>query len=254
MYCSYQDRKELEDELYREEDEEDSEGSEVNSELEFHLYSQLHYSSNAGEREEQEDGGEKELKELEVTEKTAGSDGERKDSGQRHSVSGLRKHLKGHTEVQQKRRKLDKQKKRKADPKGQRSSSSFFQEVIVIDSSTDVISISEDDTDDGVCAFKGQKSRPLQASTPAQQATLKRKRSPSLGLVVDSVSPGSESEESESEESESESESDSDGLENWMILGRGKQDGDQCISLNLEGESDSNAGESVCLFVNMCKK
>ncbi|XP_071779360.2 zinc finger CCHC domain-containing protein 7 isoform X1 [Centroberyx gerrardi] len=241
MYCSYQDRKELEDELYREEDEEDSEGSEVNSELEFHLYSQLHYSSNTGERVEQEDGGEKELKELEVTEKTAGGDGEWKDSGQRHSASGLQKHLKGHTEVQQKRRKLDKQKKGKADPKGQRSSSSFFQEVIVIDSSTDVISISEDDTDDGVCAFKGQKSRPLQASTPAQQATQKRKRSPSLGLVADSVSSGSESEESESEESESESESDSDGLENWMILGRGKQDGDQCISLNLEGESDSNA-------------
>lgn len=175
MYCGYQDREEFEDELYREEDdeegEEEEEGSEVNSELEFHLYSQLHYSSNAGEREEEEDGGEKERQDgqrLQVVE----TSGERKDSEPNRlpspGVGRPVEHLKGHAEVERKKEKLHDQRKRKRAPKGQRPSASLFQEVIVIDSGTEVISIS-DDTDDGVCAFKGQKSRPLQASTPAQQ-------------------------------------------------------------------------------------
>lgn len=50
---------------------------------------------------------------------------------------------------------------------------------------------------------------------------------------------------SESSESESESEpldsSDVDDLENWMILGQGRQDGDQSISLNVEGGSYSSS-------------
>lgn len=64
---------------------------------------------------------------------------------------------------------------------------------------------------------------------------------------MDSSSSDSELEEvnskcESSESSDSSDSSDSDGLENWMILGRGKQDGDHSISLNLEGETDSNAG------------
>lgn len=65
-----------------------------------------------------------------------------------------------------------------------------------------------------------------------------------MGAIV-SVTSDSSSSESEWEESESKSvsseasddsdSSDSDGLENWMILGRANQDGDQSISLNLEG-------------------
>lgn len=80
-------------------------------------------------------------------------------------------------------------------------------------------------------------------------------------VTVDSSSSESDSEESESksessessesselsESSDSSDSSDSDGLENWMILGAGKQDGDQSISLNLEGGSDSNAGVSLCM-------
>lgn len=68
-------------------------------------------------------------------------------------------------------------------------------------------------------------------------------------MPVDSSSSESDSEESESksdtdspESSELSESSDSDGLENWMLLGRGNQDGDQSISLNLEGGSDINAG------------
>lgn len=75
-------------------------------------------------------------------------------------------------------------------------------------------------------------------------------------MAVDSSSSESDSEESESksetdpsESSESSESSDSDGLENWMLLGRGNQDGDQTISLNLEGGCDSNAG--VCVFVHI---
>lgn len=84
-----------------------------------------------------------------------------------------------------------------------------------------------------------------------------------MPVTVDSSSSESDSEESEtkpesessepsdsSASSDSSDSSDSDGLENWMILGRGSQDGDQSISLNLEGGSTSivSAGlSSVCV-------
>ncbi|XP_035515895.1 zinc finger CCHC domain-containing protein 7 [Morone saxatilis] len=257
MYCLYQDREELEDDLYQE-DEEDSEGSEANSELEFRLYSQLHYSSNAGEIEEQRDRGEEaegqESQQLEVTEKSSDVDAELEHTGESGppspNISKLLQHLK------KKGEKRDKQKKGESNPKGQRSSSSFFEEVIVIDSSPDVISISEgdtaDDDDEGVCALKGQGLHRLQTSTPAQQGTQKRKNGLGVPVTVDSSSSESDSEESDSKSESSESSessgssgssdsSDSDGLENWMILGPGNQDGDQSISLNLEGRSDCNA-------------
>ncbi|XP_029295002.1 zinc finger CCHC domain-containing protein 7 [Cottoperca gobio] len=227
MYCMYQDREELEDDLYQE-DEGDSEGSEDTSELEFRLYSQLHYSSNAGAMEEQDDRGEKvegqDSQQFEVPEKTVDVDGEQEKTGKSRPPD---KRKKGEQPY--------KKNEGKNNPKGQRLSSSFLEEVIVIDSSPDVISISEDDTsdgdDEGVCALKGRGLNRMQTSTPAQQATQKK----SLSVPVTVVSSTSESDSQESE-----SESDSDGLENWMILGRGNQDGDQSISLNLEGGSDSN--------------
>lgn len=173
MYCTYQDREQLEDDLYQE-DEGDSEGSEANSELEFRLYSQLHYSSNAGEMEmELEDGGEEvegqDSQQLEV--KTSDVDGEQEHTEESRppspDMSKLLEYLK------KKGEKRDKQKKGKIKPKDQRSSSSLFEEVIVIDSGPDVISISgdttADDDDEGVCALKGQSFQRLQTSTPAQQ-------------------------------------------------------------------------------------
>lgn len=141
MYCSYGNRQELEDELYRR-DEGDSEGSEDGSELEFHLYSQLHYSANAGETEEDEDG-----RQLEGTETTP--DDGRGPLEQRGEIASSNT-----VKLRQNRKtgagKRDKQKKR----------SSLFEEVIVIDSSPEVISLSEEDTtddQDGVCAAKGQR-------------------------------------------------------------------------------------------------
>ncbi|XP_054460368.1 zinc finger CCHC domain-containing protein 7 [Anoplopoma fimbria] len=237
MYCAYQDWKEVEDDLYQEDDG-DSEGSEANSELEFHLYSQLHYSSNAGALEEQEDKVEtaegQDSQQPEAPVKTEDVDGEREQTEESRPPSPdldkLLQYLKKQKE--KKRQKLDKQKT--VNPKGQRSSSSYIEEVIVIDSSPDVISISEDD-DEGVCALKGRSAHRMQTSTPAPQRT--QKRSLSAPVTVDSSSSGSGSEESESQSSSDSS--DSDDLENWMLLGRGNQDGDHSISLNLEGGSDS---------------
>lgn len=179
MYCAYQDREKLEDDLYREDDG-DSEGSEANSELEFHLYSQLHYSSNAGEMEEQVErqeevdscGGQQ----LEVTEKTADLDEEQEQRGESRppspDINKLKQHLKKNKKKGDNR---DKVRKGKSNPKGQKSSF-CFEEVIVIDSSPDVISISDGDTssdDEGVCALKGQGSQRLQTSTPTQQVKSK---------------------------------------------------------------------------------
>lgn len=178
MYCAYQDREKLEDDLYREDDG-DSEGSEVNSELEFHLYSQLHYSSNAGEVEEQverqEEVGSCGGQQLEVNEKAADLDEEQEQSGESRPPSPNIKKLKQHL----KKKNGDNRstaKKGKSNPKGQKSSF-CFEEVIVIDSSPDVISISDGDTsndDEGVCALKGRDSQRLQTSTPAQKVTSKR--------------------------------------------------------------------------------
>lgn len=67
-------------------------------------------------------------------------------------------------------------------------------------------------------------------------------------MTLDSSSSQSDSEleyKSDSDFSFSSNSSNSDVVEKWMILGRGNEDGDQCISLNLEGGTDSNAG--VCV-------
>lgn len=168
MYC--QDRAELEDDLYQE-DEGDSDGSEVNSELEFRLYSQLHYS-NPGDEEEVELGEEegKDGAQQEVTEKGPVDDGgqERTKDG-RPSSSDIRQPQPA--PPAKKGEKSKDEKKRKIQP-SVRKPSSFLEEVIVIDSGPDIISISDSDTsadDAGVCASKGQRAQRPQTSTPAPQ-------------------------------------------------------------------------------------
>ncbi|XP_034043994.1 zinc finger CCHC domain-containing protein 7 isoform X2 [Thalassophryne amazonica] len=229
MYCCYKDREELEDDLYREE-EEDSEGSEANSELEFHLYSQLHYASNIGDLEEQERQGQ-DSQQLDVIKNTTDGDEEQAPRGESRVLSRNTNRIQQHLS-KQKGEKCDNQ---KHDSKGQRPS--FLQEVIVIDSSPEVISISEDDTTDddkGLCSLKGQRLHQLQTSIPTPQETYTRKKSLSVPISVDSSTSETESEGSHS------SDSDSDCIEHWMILGQGKQDGDQSMSLNLEGGVDSS--------------
>ncbi|XP_061685678.1 zinc finger CCHC domain-containing protein 7 [Syngnathoides biaculeatus] len=230
MYCSYQDRQELEDDLYRE-DEEESEGSEATSELEFHLYGQLHYSSNTGTTEGQ-DGEDRPRRELHASEKptvTAVSV-ELEDSAKKRKASLNDKRVK--------------QKKEKSCPQLRRPSSGFEQ-VIVIDSGPEVITVSDDssssssDDDEGVCALKGGIGGRALRSTPAQKAPRNK-----VTDITPVTLPSSSSEESESDW-ESYLSSDSDVLENWMILGRGNEDGDRSISLNLEGSTDNNADLEV---------
>lgn len=71
-----------------------------------------------------------------------------------------------------------------------------------------------------------------------------------VSVTSDSSSSESESEDTESKSTSSEASdsSDSDGLENWMILGRENQDGDQSISLNLEGVCVSGSGMTLICF------
>ncbi|KAK6324414.1 hypothetical protein J4Q44_G00037560 [Coregonus suidteri] len=251
MFGGYEDRAELEDELYGEE----SEGSEVDdSELEFRLYSQLHYSSNPGEREEEEEEEEKRLSSSHGEKEGDGCKAKRRQPSQSHDHGNrdLRQQLLGDTEqknqkVKGKTQRGTKQQRglSRGDPKGQRS----FQEVIVIDlSHDDVITVSDNtEEDDGVCSAKGQRSKtgPLQASTPApQRNSAPKRRSSSVDsdtvVVLDSESGAESGSESGAE---SGSESDSDCLESWMVLGSGKQDGDQSIILNLEGEGDAIDGD-----------
>ncbi|XP_064872519.1 zinc finger CCHC domain-containing protein 7-like [Oncorhynchus nerka] len=245
MFGGYADRAELEDELYAEEPE-GSEGDD--SELEFRLYSQLHYSSNPGEREEvEEELGDRRLSSSHGEKEEEEEDGskakrQRPPLSHDHGNRDLRQNLLGDAEQKQQKVKLNTQQGRKrqrglckGDPRRQRLS----QEVIVIDSSQDdVITVSDNtEEDDGVCSLKGQrlKKGPLQASTPGQQRNpAPKKRSSIVGsdsvVVLDS-------------ESGAKSGSDSDSLESWMILGSVRQDGDQGIILNLEGEGDIKGRE-----------
>lgn len=168
MYC--QDWAQLEDDLYQE-DEGDSDGSEVNSELEFHLYSQLHYS-NPGDEEDEVELGEEEGKggpQQEVTQKAPVDAArlERAKDGRPPSPDVRQPQ----PPPVKKAEKSKGGKKRSAQPSG-RKPSSFLEEVIVIDSGPDVISISDSDTsadDAGVCASKGQRAQRPQTSTPAPQ-------------------------------------------------------------------------------------
>lgn len=165
MYSGYQDQEELEDDLYQENG--DSDASEVNSEVEFHLYSQLHYSSNAGEMEELGDRGEEAecqgSQKLEVT--TRSADGDREQELTRQNS------LQSPNIIDQQ---LNEKRGSKCHKRKMSSIPPSFEEVIVIDSSPDVISISDGSTssdDIGVCALKSQDPQRLQTSTPAQQVT-----------------------------------------------------------------------------------
>ncbi|XP_077574507.1 zinc finger CCHC domain-containing protein 7 isoform X2 [Stigmatopora nigra] len=241
MYCSYQDRQELENDLYCGDDN-DSECSEAISELEFHLYSQLHYSSKAVNLiAAVENTAEKSNHvELEVSPKN------------RPDVLNTVKPLQ-----HRKSEKRVKQKKAKGLPKVHKKLPAL-EEVIVIDDSSDVIILSSTSDDDkavaadnddgnndadedkGICDLKGGIGGRVQTITPAHVALPKKGKDIAV-VTLNSSSSGSDSEpefKCQSESSSSQSSScDSDVVENWMILGQGHQDGDNTISLNMKGTS-----------------
>ncbi|KAL7841186.1 hypothetical protein SRHO_G00248770 [Serrasalmus rhombeus] len=156
--CSggYQEREEYEDELYRMEDEEGTSLSEADSELEFQLYSQLHYVA---------------------------QDQENQENHQDHAGSG--------SVLQTGQRK--------------RPARTEPSEVIVIDSGPDIILLSDTtETEDSVCNTKGQKSQSCAKIWTRIQILIRM------------------------------------CWKNWMLLGRGKEDGDQDIQLNLSVEASSD--------------
>ncbi|XP_033828152.1 zinc finger CCHC domain-containing protein 7 [Periophthalmus magnuspinnatus] len=237
MFSTLQYLEQLEDDLYREY-EDDSEGSEADSELEFHLYSQLHYSSNAGEVNELED------KKKEIDEISTEGNHNITDSDKLGQLSENRSTAKKKEKVQGDKEKKRTKQAKNDKAKGQRASSTVFEEVIVIDSSPDVITLSEDDSSDesgGVCALKGQRLPKRCTSTPAQV----KKGVFDTAVPVNISSSESESESESQSVLDSSSCSDSDHVENWMILSHGQQDGDQSISLNLDGvvESETDGEE-----------
>ncbi|XP_053713817.1 zinc finger CCHC domain-containing protein 7-like isoform X2 [Synchiropus splendidus] len=221
MYSSYQDREEFEDDLYNV-GEGDSEGSQDDSELEFQLYSQLHYSAHLEDTEADE--GKSENNQQQDVDKEA-------DVQQSLSnVDLLHEHLQIRAVERNKRKKNNLLREQKP---------FVFEEVIVIDSGPD-ITISEED-DASVCAAKGQRLPRVQTSTPSQEKL-------DVPEVVDLCSSNSDSDSSDSDSDSSDSDtdsSDSDSLENWMILGRGKEDGDQSISLNLDNNRDATSDDNT---------
>ncbi|KAK7929434.1 hypothetical protein WMY93_005829 [Mugilogobius chulae] len=244
MFSSYQHHEQLEDELYRDE-EDDSDGSEADSELEFHLYSQLHYSCNAGEVSELEDK-KKEMDENNTQDNHIITNGE--NLGHSSQSENCNRAEKKDTVQKEKEKKRTKNVK-KDQSKSLRPVTTEFEEVIVIDSSPDVITLSEDDSSDeteGVCALKCRRIPKLCTSTPAQQV---KKRGIDAAVPVNVSSSDSQSEsEFQCVLGSSSSSSDSDDLENWMILGRGQQEGDQSISLNLDGVLRAKQKVSSCFL------
>lgn len=200
MFSGFQERDDHEDELYR--DEEDSSGlSDSDNELEFLLYSQLHYNAEFQENH--------------------------KESSEAHSL------------VPQ------------TQPQPQTLPPAPPVDVIVIDSGPDSFTVSESTEDDeSVCANKVQslkhcnrKPQPNRFRSPAPPQVQTGRSSPDDIVLLDSDSEKSSSESEPPFVEDLASDSDSDGLENWMILGRGRQDGDQSIQLNLVQSSFKNTGK-----------
>lgn len=201
MFSGFQERYDHEDELYR--DEEDSSGlSDSDSELEFRLYSQLHYNAEFQEN---------------------------------HEESSKVQPLVPQTQLQL-------ETMPPAPPV----------DVIVIDSGPDSFTVSDSTEDDeSVCANKVQslkhckrKSQPSRFRSPSPPQVQAGRSSPDDVVVLDSDLEQSSSESEppfvEDLDSDTDSDSDSDGLENWMILGKGRQDEDQSIQLNLAQSSFVN--------------
>lgn len=191
MFSGYQEREEYEDELYDEE--EHANYSEPDSDLEFQLYSQLHYATHDLE-----------------------NNPENQESSSYEAPQKPQPGLKVQPPA--------------APP----------DEVILIDSSPDVISLSDNtEEEDSVCAWKGQRLKGKGVASASQP----QHRRQGEAVHDDVVVLDSDLDQSSDSESvlpyvadpylDSDSDSDSDLLESWMILGREKEEGDQDIQLNV---------------------
>ncbi|KFV57216.1 Zinc finger CCHC domain-containing protein 7, partial [Tyto alba] len=212
MFVGYEDTDDTdtyEDELYHEES---SSEQSIDSEVEFHLYSQIHYSQNLGE-----------ISMLEMDEEA--------------DVAGVTGHSSSLTE---------KWSEDKAIPEV------IDCDAELSDDDPEVIVLSDTPDEDSVYKSKAKKSTSslaggeihshLGSSTPncAKAAgDISRQRKSTTGKLNPVSSAGAHAtqdvlviDDSSDEES---STSGSDNVESWMLLGAGADDGDEDIMLNLEG-------------------
>lgn len=213
MYNDEDDLAAYEDELYREESSSD-EG--VDSEVEAFLYSQVHYSQNLSDDE------------VDESKKDDAAAAEKTENAQTNSVKEKSVIV-----------------------------ISDSDEVRASDSSA-VIILSESLEEDSVCSSKIKRKalsavrRPEMESTPKvspggkkKSSALRGAKSPSCGknykdgivqeVVVIRGSSDEGDEGVEEEEVFLTSDSDQSDVENWMVLGGPREDGDTSIQLNLEG-------------------
>ncbi|XP_075458740.1 zinc finger CCHC domain-containing protein 7 isoform X2 [Ascaphus truei] len=235
MFHGYEDLEAYEDDLYREQSSSDES---VDSEVEFYLYSQVHYSQH--------------LSESNVEEVEAGGDTEPRASGKKQqSNSNYIKDAEQSILV----------------------TISDSEEIKISDSSA-VIIVSDTGDEDSVYCNKGRRQVtgiPLQAKgtlynpdahstpndtrvfTPRTRVSKGQRSFPastskcySGGVVQEVLVIRGSSEEEDDDEFEEDtemSESDQSDLENWMLLGSAREDGDASIQLNLEGYRSSSSEE-----------
>ncbi|KFP77688.1 Zinc finger CCHC domain-containing protein 7 [Apaloderma vittatum] len=202
MFVGYEyteDTELCEDELYHEES---SSEQSVDSEVEFHLYSQIHYSQNLGE-----------ISTLEMNEEA--------------DVTGLTDHSSVLTEKQYEGKKIA-----ESSDRGTRISDDS--EIIVLSDTPDEDSVykSKAKKSSGSLA-QGRMHNHPGSSTPNQAGAagcniLNPDGSPGA-LAIQDVLVIDDSSDEESLISES------DNVESWMLLGAGADDRDEDIMLNLEG-------------------
>ncbi|CAN0303878.1 unnamed protein product [Bubo scandiacus] len=234
MFVGYEDTEDsemYEDELYREES---SSEQSVDSEVEFHLYSQIHYSQNLGE-----------MSTLEMSEEA--------------DVAGVT----GHRSVLTKKRSEDKTITEIIDCDAQLSDDD--PEVIVLSDTPDEDSIYKSKAKKSASSLAqgDTRSRPGSSTPnyaraaggnalyPAGLGTeISRQRKSTAGKVNPVSSAGAQRiqdvlviDDSSEEDS---AVSESDNVESWMILGAGADDRDEDIMLNLEGcATPVSEGEDV---------
>ncbi|KAM4708044.1 zinc finger CCHC domain-containing protein 7 isoform 1-T2 [Discoglossus pictus] len=214
-----------EDELYREESSSDES---IDSEVEFYLYSQVHYSQNLNESN------------LEGEVETTG-DNEKRDSKNKKL---LRNAPKQHTEQSDIITLSDSDDVKAVDTSGVITLSDTGEEDSVYASKIRrKVSGTQKEVKITMC-YPGSHSTPNRpkASTPRNKTSSGQKnnvnstkKSYAGGVIQEVLVIRGSSEEEDSEDQGEDSEMSDSDLENWMLLGTDKEDGDASIQLNLEG-------------------